>query len=226
MKELSILQIITTAFNAAKDSKVLVLIGLEVLLLIVHTVFKNLMDKKLNDRVCLASGLLLIGFYLVNYINTILVFVNNVSAKAIELIYFPTTLEFVIVMILSIIISVYTLLKSNKTSLKIINVLVPSIISFLFFCIIENVNSLGIDFNEFSVFTDSTLMSLHEMAMGLFISWLVGLVLYKLDNYLINKAVNEVYNIDYKYSTVNALTIDEVNNEVEEELDMPKLKTN
>ena len=226
MKELSILQIITTAFNAAKDSKVLVLIGLEVLLLIVHAVFRNLMDKKLIDRVCLASGLLLIGFYLVNYINTISVFVNNVSAKAIELIYFPTTLEFVIVMILSIVISLYTLLKSDKIALKVINVLVPSIISFLFFCIIENVNSLGIDFNEFSVFTDSTLMSLHEMAMGLFISWLVGLLLYKLDTYLINKAVNEVYNIDYKYKTVNSLTINEINDELDEDLDMPKLKLN
>ena len=123
-------------------------------------------------------------------------------------------------------ISLYTLLKSKSTALKVINVLVPSIISFLFFCIIENVNSLGIDFNEFSVFTDSTLMSLHELAMGLFISWLVGLVLYKIDTYLINKAVSEVYDIDYKYSTVNSLTIDEVNNEVEEDLDMPKLKTN
>ena len=226
MKELSILEIISTAFNAAKDSKVLVLIGLEILILLIHLGFSKLIDKKLNNRVCLASSLLLLGFYLVNYINTILVFVNNVSAKVIELIYFPTTLEFVVVMILSIIISLYTLLKSKKTGLKIINVLVPSIISFLFFCIIENVNSLGIDFNEFSVFTDSTLMSLHELAMGLFISWLVGLVLYRIDTYLINKAVSEVYDIDYKYSTVNSLTIDEVNNEVEEELDMPKLKTN
>jgi hypothetical protein len=69
-------------------------------------------------------------------------------------------------------------------------------------------------------------MSLHEMAMGLFISWLIGLVLYKIDTYLINKAVNEVYNIDYKYSTVNALTIDEVNNDLDEDLDMPKLKIN
>ena len=226
MKELSILEIISTAFNAAKDSKVLVLIGLEILILLIHLVFSKLIDKKLNNRVCLASSLLLLGFYLINYINTISVFVNNVSAKVIELIYFPTTLEFIVVMILSIIISLYTLLKSKKTGLKIINVLVPSIISFLFFCIIENVNSLGIDFNEFSVFTDSTLMSLHELAMGLFISWLVGLVLYKIDTYLINKAVSEVYDIDYKYSTVNSLTIDEVNNDVEEELDMPKLKTN
>ena len=135
-------------------------------------------------------------------------------------------IEFIIVVILSIIISIYTLVKSNKTSLKIVNILVPTIISFLFFCIIENVNTLELDFNEFSVFTDSTLMSLHEMAMGLFISWLVGLILYKLDSYLINKVVNEVYNTDYKYKTVNSLTIDEINNELDEDLEMPKLKIN
>ena len=127
--------------------------------------------------------------------------------------------------ILSIIISIYTLVKSNKTSLKIVNILVPTIISFLFFCIIENVNTLELDFNEFSVFTNSTLMSLHELAMGLFISWIIGLILYKVDEYVINKAVNEVYETDYNYKTVNALSIDEINNQ-DEELEMPRLKMN
>ena len=165
MKELSILQIITTAFNAVKDSKILVLFALELLILIIHFAFKNVIDKKLNNRVSIGASLLLAGFYLVNYVNTLVVFVNNVSTKLLDLIYFPTTLEFMIVVILSIIISLYTLVKSNKTTLKVINVLVPVVISFLFFCIIENVNTLELDFNEFSVFTNSTLMSLHEMAM-------------------------------------------------------------
>lgn len=225
MKELSILQIITTAFNAVKDSKILVLFALELLILIIHFAFKNVIDKKLNNRVSIGSSLLLAGFYLVNYVNTLVVFVNNVSTKLLDLIYFPTTLEFMIVVILSIIISLYTLVKSNKTTLKVINVLVPVVISFLFFCIIENVNTLELDFNEFSVFTNSTLMSLHEMAMGLFISWSIGLILYKVDDYIINKAVNEVFEIDYKYQTVNSLTIDEVNNQ-DEDLEMPRLKMN
>jgi hypothetical protein len=183
------------------------------------------MDKKINNRVSLGASLLLLGFYLVNYINTLKVFVDNVSTKLLDLIYFPTTLEFIIVVILSIIISIYTLVKSNKTSLKIVNILVPTIISFLFFCIIENVNTLELDFNEFSVFTNSTLMSLHELAMGLFISWIIGLILYKVDEYVINKAVNEVYETDYNYKTVNALSIDEINNQ-DEELEMPRLKMN
>ena len=225
MKELSILQIITTAFNAVKDSKIIVLFGLELLILLIHLVFKKSMDKKINNRVSLGASLLLLGFYLVNYINTLKVFVDNVSTKLLDLIYFPTTLEFIIVVILSIIISIYTLVKSNKTSLKIVNILIPTIISFLFFCIIENVNTLELDFNEFSVFTNSTLMSLHELAMGLFISWIIGLILYKVDEYVINKAVNEVYETDYNYKTVNALSIDEINNQ-DEELEMPRLKMN
>jgi len=225
MKELSIIEIITTAFNAVKDSKVIVLFGLELLILLIHLVFKKSMDKKLNNRVSLGASLLLLGFYLVNYINTLKVFVDNISTKLLDLIYFPTTLEFIIVVILSIIISIYTLVKSKKTSLKVINVLVPTIISFLFFCIIENVNTLELDFNEFSVFTNSTLMSLHELAMGLFVSWIIGLILYRIDEFVINKAVNEVYEVDYDYKTVNALSIDEINNE-DEELEMPKLKTN
>jgi hypothetical protein len=225
MKELSIIEIITTAFNAVKDSKVIVLFGLELLILLIHLVFKKSMDKRLNNRVSLGASLLLLGFYLVNYINTLKVFVDNISTKLLDLIYFPTTLEFIIVVILSIIISIYTLVKSKKTSLKVINVLVPTIISFLFFCIIENVNTLELDFNEFSVFTNSTLMSLHELAMGLFVSWIIGLILYRIDEFVINKAVNEVYEVDYDYKTVNALSIDEINNE-DEELEMPKLKTN
>ncbi len=225
MKELSIIEIITTAFNAVKDSKIIVLFGLELLILLIHLVFKKSMDKKINNRVSLGASLLLLGFYLVNYINTLKVFVDNVSTKLLDLIYFPTTLEFIIVVILSIIISIYTLVKSNKTSLKIVNILVPTIISFLFFCIIENVNTLELDFNEFSVFTNSTLMSLHELAMGLFISWIIGLILYKIDEYVINKAVNEVYETDYNYKTVNALSIDEINNQ-DEELEMPRLKMN
>ncbi len=225
MKELSIIEIITTAFNAVKDSKVIVLFGLELLILLIHLVFKKSMDKKLNNRVSLGASLLLLGFYLVNYINTLKVFVDNISTKLLDLIYFPTTLEFIIVVILSIIISIYTLVKSKNTSLKVINVLIPTIISFLFFCIIENVNTLELDFNEFSVFTNSTLMSLHELAMGLFVSWIIGLILYRIDEFVINKAVNEVYEVDYDYKTVNALSIDEINNE-DEELEMPKLKTN
>ena len=68
-------------------------------------------------------------------------------------------------------------------------------------------------------------MSLHELAMGLFIAWIIGLGLYKFDSFIINKATNEVKNVEYKYNTINTLSIDEINSQYEsEEIEMPKLK--
>ena len=142
------------------------------------------------------------------------------------MVYFPTTLEFMIVMILSFAIMISSLVsKKISKVIKIINTTVTLIISFLFLCIIEKVNGSGIDFNEFSIFSNTVLMSLHELAMGLFIAWVIGLGLYKFDSFIINKATNEVKNVEYKYNTINTLSIDEINSQYEsEELEMPKLK--
>ena len=130
-------------------------------------------------------------------------------------------------MILSLAIMIFTLVSKKTNSIvKVINVSLPLIISFIFLCIIENVNKSGIDFTEFSIFTDTTLMSLHELAMGLFVAWIIGLGLYKVDTYIIGKAVKEVEDKEYEYKTVNSLTVEQINSEsiFEEDLEMPRLK--
>ena len=226
MKELSIIKIFSSALSAVLGSKVLILIVLILMMLFVNIIFSNLMNKKIVNIITLIASIILVGFYSVSYIETLKVFIDNVSTKLLEMVYFPTTLEFMIVMILSFAIMISSLVskKSSKT-FKIINTIITLIISFLFLCIIEKVNGSGIDFNEFSVFSDTVLMSLHELAMGLFIAWIIGLGLYKFDSYIINKAMNEVKESNYKYNTINTLSIDEINSQYEsEELEMPKLK--
>lgn len=226
MKELSIIKIFGSALSAVLGSKVLILIILILMMLFVNIIFSNLMNKKLVNIITLIASFILVGFYSVSYIETIKVFIDNVSTKLLEMIYFPTTLEFMIVMILSFAIMISSLVsKKSSKNIKIINTTITLIISFLFLCIIEKVNGSNIDFNEFSVFSDTTLMSLHELAMGLFIAWIIGLGLYKFDSFIINKATNEVKNVEYKYNTINTLSIDEINSQYEsEEIEMPKLK--
>ena len=226
MKELSIIKIFSSALSAVLGSKVLILIILILMMLFVNIIFSNLMNKKIVNIITSIASIILVGFYSVSYIETIKVFIDNISTKLLEMVYFPTTLEFMIVMILSFAIMISSLV-SKKTSkvIKIINTTVTLIISFLFLCIIEKVNGSGIDFNEFSIFSNTVLMSLHELAMGLFIAWVIGLGLYKFDSFIINKATNEVKNVEYKYNTINTLSIDEINSQYEsEELEMPKLK--
>ena len=226
MKELSIIKIFGSALSAVLGSKVLILIVLILMMLFVNIIFSNLMNKKLVNIITLIASFILVGFYSVSYIETIKVFIDNVSTKLLEMVYFPTTLEFMIVMILSFAIMISSLVsKKSSKIIKIINVTITLIISFLFLCIIEKVNGSGIDFNEFSVFSNTVLMSLHELAMGLFVAWIIGLGLYKFDSYIINKAMNEIKDSEYKYNTINTLSIDEINSQYEsEELEMPKLK--
>lgn len=188
MQRLTLIEVLKNVFGTLVNSEVFSLLLFEAAILLVALVFSKLMDKKKVIKTSIFASLIVAVFYLSNYFSTVVTFVNNVSTRLVEMIYFPTTLEFVVVMIISFIIMITTLL-SKKTSkvLKVINSILPISISFILFTIIEVINNNNIAFDEFSVFTDPVLTSLYQMGMGLFITWLLGLIIYKIDMFIINR---------------------------------------
>ena len=110
--------------------------------------------------------------------------------------------------------------KNSKTYLKILNTVLPLAISFLFLSIIEYINVNNVAFDEFSVFTNPILMSLYELAMGLFISWLIGLVVIKIDKYIIDSLTNQ----SEKEESYDLVTVTLPNENDDEEIELPKLK--
>lgn len=225
MPELTILEIIKTAMNSLMSSRVLILLLLEITLLIIYFIFNKLMNKRVVKTTTIIASLVILGFYASNYFNTIITFINNVSTRIVELIYFPTTLEFVTVMCISLLIMITTLTRKNNRFIKLVNTIMPITISYLFFCIIEYINKNNIAFDEFSVFTDVTLMSLYEFAMGLFVAWIIGLVLYKIDMYLINKIKNNISENDGVEEQLITVTIPPVVFDNDEDIEMPRLKS-
>ena len=122
MPELSILEIIKYTFDSLMQSKVFILLILELAILIISFIFRRLMDKRIVNRTSAIASLIVFGFYISNYSETVITFINNVSTRFIELIYFPTTLEFMGVMIISLIIMTITLInKKSHWLLKLIN---------------------------------------------------------------------------------------------------------
>ena len=188
MQRLTLIEVLKNVFGTLVNSEVFSLLLFEAAILLVALVFSKLMDKKKVIKTSIFASLIVAVFYLSNYFSTVVTFVNNVSTRLVEMIYFPTTLEFVVVMIISFII-MFTTLLSKKTSkvLKVINSILPISISFILFTIIEVINTNNIAFDEFSVFTDPVLTSLYQMGMGLFITWLLGLIIYKIDMFIINR---------------------------------------
>lgn len=221
MPELSILEIIKYAIKSLMGSKVFILILLELGIFAISIIFSKLMNKKVVKITSIISSLIILSFYVINYVSTINIFLKNVSTKLVELIYFPTTLEFVIIMILSFAIMFYTLInkKSNK-AVKFINTLLPISISFIFLSIIEYINKNNIAFDEFSVFSNPIMMSLYELGTGLFIAWIIGLIIYKIDVFIINRIVI----VDESELELNNMEIEIPSKIIEEEIELPKLK--
>ena len=189
MEELTFLEILSNSMNTLLSSKVFILVILELLILGLYLVFNKLVKKSYIKTSTIIGAVIVFGLYMSNYISTLIVFLNNVTINLMELIYFPTTLEFTTVMALSFIIMIMTL--GNKNT-KPINVALPLIISFLFLGIIEYTNVNNVEFGEFSVFTNPTLMSLHELAMGSFVAWILGLIIYKVDVFVLSRIPSEV----------------------------------
>lgn len=232
MQELTLIEIFKNVFTTLMGSKVFALLLFEAAILLVALVFNKLMDKKLVRNTSIIASLVVAGFYISNYISTLVTFINNVSTRLIELIYFPTTLEFVIVMIISFVIMIVTLLnKKSKTLLKVINTALPISISFILFTIIEFINTNNISFDEFSVFTDPVLTSLYQLGMGIFITWILGLIIYKIDIFIINRVSLDkeeketITPEENKLITVKVPQDYEVKAEdLEDDIELPRLK--
>lgn len=235
MTELSLIEIIKFALKALINSKVFILVILELSVIITGIVFSHVINKKMVRNVSIGASALLLIFYLMNYINALTMFINNVSTQFIEFIYFPSTLEFASVMLISIIIMSVTLInkKYNKV-LKVVNTIIPISISLLLLCMIEYINESGITFNEFSIFTDTNLMSLNELAMTLFIIWIIGLIVYKIDMLIINN-MNEKTIVEMpiekdetkEYANLIKVDLNSISykDNNDDEIEMPKLKS-
>lgn len=222
MPELSLFEIVKYALKSLISSEVFILVLLELAILIIAMIFKNLMNKKVVRNTSIIASLVVLGFYISNYVSTVGVFINNVSTRLIEVIYFPTTLEFMLVMIVSLVIMAATLLSSNTNKyIKILNTVLPITISFLFLSIIEYINVNNIPFDEFSVFTNPILMSLYELSMGLFMSWIIALLVIKIDKFIINSITSTS---DVKDTNLNLVTVTVPSKMDDEEIELPKLK--
>ena len=126
-------------------------------------------------------------------------------------------------MILSFTIMIVTLKSKNTNKiLKFINSVLPLTISFIFLSIIEYINTNNIAFDEFSVFSNPIMMSLYELSMGLFALWIIGLLIYKIDVFIINRIVIVD---ESELPDRNVEIYLPKRKEVEEEIELPRLKS-
>lgn len=197
MVEYSLLDKIKTVFNLVVDSPLFLILLLGIILMIVDILLISKKDRKTKIIYTIISFILII-FFMNSYLESLLKIFDTIIKNVVAIIYFPTVLEYVLMLIISIIILIVSIFSKRMNKIiKRINAFVLITNSFIFFLILDEIASSEVDLtNKISIYTNSSLMMLLELSLTIFIVWIIGLVLYKTIKVLSPKEKNgEVVNL-------------------------------
>lgn len=181
MVEFTLLEKIRTIFNLIFSSPLFLVLLFGLVLILVDIKFISKKDKKTKAIYSVVS-LLVIGILISMYYDSLLVLFNTISKNLISLIYFPTVLEYIIMLIISLIILICSLVnKKISPNVKTFNALAFISNSYIFFLILDEIENSKVDLSsKISIYTNDHLMILFEISLGIFIFWIVSLILIKI----------------------------------------------
>ena len=117
MVEYTLLEKIKTLFDLITSSPLFLILLSGIILMIIDMLFISNKDKK-TQKIYLIVSILLIILILNLYFNSILSILDTISKNIVTIIYFPTILQYIIMLIISIVILLVSIF--NKRINKII----------------------------------------------------------------------------------------------------------
>lgn len=200
MVEFSLWEKIKTTFNLIFSSPLFLILLIGFALMFVDYFFISKKSKKVKI-IYLGLSLIMIILLLQNYFDSLFNVFDIIAKNIVAIVYFPSVLEYILMLLISLIIILFSLFnKEINKKIKVINLSTFFVNNFLFFMILDEISKKNIDLsNKISIYSNENLMVLFELSMGIFIIWVVGLLLYKIINKIIHKN-------DPKNNVVNTVT--------------------
>lgn len=200
MVEFSLWEKIKTTFNLIFSTPLFLIMLFGFALMFVDYFFISKKSKKVKI-IYLGLSLIMIILLLQNYFDSLFNVFDIIAKNIVAIVYFPSVLEYILMLLISLIIILFSLFnKEINKKIKVINLSAFFVNNFLFFMILDEISKKNIDLsNKISIYSNENLMVLFELSMGIFIIWVVGLLLYKIINKIIHKN-------DPKNNVVNTVT--------------------
>lgn len=145
-------------------------------------------DRKKRNYIFIGIYVLIIGFVLIKYGNSILSMLDNLMDNIFTTIYFPNLASYIVMLLITNVIIVVTFFSKKIGNLvKIINIACFTFIEFLFVLILDIIIRNNVDiYSKLEVYTNTNLLVLIELSMIVFALWLITLgiicVIDKLNN--------------------------------------------
>lgn len=194
MEELSLwkmLEIIGNLILSSPFFLMTLIIGLIMVILMIISIRKY---KKITRGLMIGVWLFLVLFIVIRYNDYLYVLFDNLINNIFMQIFFPSLVTYVIILLISTGILLYSLFSQNlKKIMKIINFIFTFIIWFLTLLTLDIIVNSGVNIYEpLTIYSDKTLLVLVEMSMIVFVLWMLLLLSIKLILILIKKSDEKI----------------------------------
>lgn len=175
MNDFSLMQKFNMLMNLISSSYLFLICMIVSIIILVGLIVCIVLNKKVNKwlfiGVCSLVGLLL----LINYSDVVIKVLDIVLDSVFMALYFPNLPVYSSVVLIVNTFFFISIFSKKKTKLqKITNIISAIILDFLLILIIDTVTKNNINiYEEVNLYTNSTLLILLELSMGIFVSWIL-----------------------------------------------------
>lgn len=219
MVEFTLLEKVKTIFSLIFSSPLFLVLLFGLILIIIDIKFISKQDKATKWLYTFIS-IIIIGILIYMYYDSILEVFNTISKNIVTMIYFPSVLNYIVMLVISLGILIYSLAnKKIKSNIRVYNSIVFIANIYLFFLILDEIDNNEVDLaSKISIYSNDHLMILFEVSVSIFALWIISLILIKIINYFLNKN-NKVKEVVEEIEMPKKIVIPK-----EEAIEMPIIK--
>jgi len=175
MNDFSLIEKFDILMNLISSSSLFLICSIIVIALLIFFIVCIILNKKINKTIFIIISSLIGLIFAINYGSIVLKILDSIIDSVFMALYFPSLPIYVLALIISNIIFIISIFSKNfKKSKKIINIINSILLDFLLILIIDIVSKNNINiYEQVTLYTNSSLLVLLELSMGIFVSWIL-----------------------------------------------------
>ena len=179
MADFSMIKKIKLVFDTAISTPFFIVYAILGLILVGLIIFDIKKDKKISRILYIVCIIFLATFFIIKYFDVIIKVIDSFVEILLKTLYFPNLGIYITILIITNLTFVFTTISEKSYKIyKIISSLITTLIDLLFIMIIGIISKNHIDISsDVKLYSDSTILTLLQISMGLFVSLYLLLML-------------------------------------------------
>ena len=183
MADFSIIKKIKLVFDTAISTPFFIVYAILGLILVGLIIFDIKKYKKISRILYIVCIIFLATFFIIKYFDVIIKVIDSFVEILLKTLYFPNLGIYITILIITNLTFVFTTISKKSYKIyKVISSLITTLIDLLFIMIIGIISKNHIDISsDVKLYSDSTILTLLQISMGLFVSLYLLLMLARIN---------------------------------------------